>query len=89
MFDATHSVQIPGGLGNSSGGDRRFALPLCRAALGIGADALFMEVHPSPDEAVSDGRNMIPLDAMPRVLEEIAAFDKLSRERGFASLDWL
>ena len=88
MFDATHSVQNPGGSGGSSGGDRRFALPLARAALGIGVDALFMEVHPSPDEAVSDGPNMIPLGAMPRVLDEITAFDRLSRERGFAGLDW-
>jgi 2-dehydro-3-deoxyphosphooctonate aldolase (KDO 8-P synthase) len=88
MFDATHSVQNPGGLGDASGGDRRFALPLARAALGIGVDALFMEVHPSPDEAQSDGPNMIPLGSMPRVLDEIAAFDGLSRERGFACLDW-
>jgi 2-dehydro-3-deoxyphosphooctonate aldolase (KDO 8-P synthase) len=88
MFDATHSVQSPGGMGSSTGGDRRFALPLVRAALGIGVDALFMEVHPAPDEAMSDGPNMIPLRSMPHVLDEIAAFDKLSRERGFANLDW-
>ena len=88
MFDATHSVQSPGGLGGASGGYRRFALPLARAALGIGVDALFMEVHPSPDEAMSDGPNMIPLGSMLHVLDEIAAFDGLSRERGFAGLDW-
>jgi 2-dehydro-3-deoxyphosphooctonate aldolase (KDO 8-P synthase) len=88
MFDATHSVQSPGGQGGASGGDRRFVLPLARAALGIGVDALFMEVHPSPDEAVSDGPNTVPLGSMPRLLDEIAAFDRLSRERGFAGLDW-
>jgi 2-dehydro-3-deoxyphosphooctonate aldolase (KDO 8-P synthase) len=84
MFDATHSVQSPGGLGGMTGGDRRFVLPLARAALGIGIDALFMEVHPSPDEAMSDGPNMVSLGSMPRVLDEIAAFDEFSRERGFA-----
>ncbi|MDR0764387.1 MAG: 3-deoxy-8-phosphooctulonate synthase [Synergistaceae bacterium] len=87
MFDATHSVQSPGGMGGASGGDRRFALPLARAALGIGVDALFIEVHPSPDEAMSDGPNTIPLDYMSHVLDEVAAFDELSRKRGFAGLD--
>ncbi|MGB4145873.1 MAG: 3-deoxy-8-phosphooctulonate synthase, partial [Acetomicrobium sp.] len=61
MFDATHSVQMPGGLGGVSGGDRRFVSPLARAAVSIGIDALFMEVHPSPNEAKSDGPNMIAL----------------------------
>ncbi|MCL2684065.1 MAG: 3-deoxy-8-phosphooctulonate synthase [Synergistaceae bacterium] len=65
MFDATHSVQSPGGLGNASGGDRRFILPLVRAALAIGVDSVFMEVHPSPDEALSDGANMAPLSSIP------------------------
>jgi 2-dehydro-3-deoxyphosphooctonate aldolase (KDO 8-P synthase) len=89
MFDATHSVQSPGGLGSASGGDRRFVLPLVRAALGIGVDALFMEVHPSPDEALSDGPNMVPLSAVPGLFDQIAAFDELSRKQGFSSLDWL
>jgi 2-dehydro-3-deoxyphosphooctonate aldolase (KDO 8-P synthase) len=89
MFDATHSVQSPGGLGNASGGDRRFILPLVRAALAIGVDSVFMEVHPSPDEALSDGPNMVPLPSIPLILDEIAAFDRLSRERGFAGLDWV
>ena len=89
MFDATHSVQSPGGLGSASGGDRRFVLPLVRAALAIGVDSVFMEVHPSPDEALSDGPNMVPLSRIPFILDDIAAFDRLSRERGFAGLDWV
>ena len=89
MFDATHSVQSPGGLGSASGGDRRFILPLVRAALGIGVDSVFMEVHPSPEEALSDGPNMAPLYGVPRLLDQMAAFDRLSREHGFANLDWL
>ena len=89
MFDATHSVQSPGGLGSASGGDRRFILPLVRAALAIGVDSVFMEVHPSPDTAMSDGPNMAPLSSMPYLLDQIAAFDRLSRERGFAGLDWV
>jgi 2-dehydro-3-deoxyphosphooctonate aldolase (KDO 8-P synthase) len=89
MFDATHSVQNPGGLGGSSGGDRRFVLPLVRAALAIGVDSVFMEVHPAPDEAKSDGLNMVPLGAAGVLLDQIAAFDKLSREIGFADLSRL
>jgi 2-dehydro-3-deoxyphosphooctonate aldolase (KDO 8-P synthase) len=89
MFDATHSVQSPGGLGGSSGGDRRFVLPLVRAALAIGVDSVFMEVHPAPDEAMSDGPNMVPLHAVRALLDQIAAFDGLSRKTGFAGLDWI
>jgi 2-dehydro-3-deoxyphosphooctonate aldolase (KDO 8-P synthase) len=89
MFDATHSVQSPGGLGGSSGGDRRFVLPLVRAALAIGVDSVFMEVHPAPDEAKSDGPNMVPLRAVCALMDQIEAFDKLSRKTGFAGLDWL
>jgi 2-dehydro-3-deoxyphosphooctonate aldolase (KDO 8-P synthase) len=89
MFDATHSVQCPGSIGVSSGGDRRFALPLARAALAIGIDALFMEVHPDPDSAKSDGPNMIRLDKIPWLLDQIRAVDDLSRKTlGFAELDW-
>lgn len=90
MFDATHSVQSPGGLGSASGGDRRFALPLARAALGIGVDALFLEVHPDPDRAMSDGPNMVPLDRAGRLLDQIEALDQISRTKlGFANLNWL
>jgi 2-dehydro-3-deoxyphosphooctonate aldolase (KDO 8-P synthase) len=88
MFDATHSVQSPGGLGSASGGDRRFILPLVRAALGVGVDSIFMEIHPSPDDALSDGPNMAPLSSVPYLLDQIAALDKLSRKLGFANLDW-
>ena len=89
MFDATHSVQSPGGLGSASGGDRRFILPLVRAALAVGVDSVFMEIHPAPDEALSDGPNMAPLSQVPFILDDIAEFDRLSRLRGFAGLDWI
>lgn len=62
VFDATHSVQLPGANGTSSGGDRAFVPPLAKAAMAVGADALFFEVHPDPDNAKSDGPNMVPLD---------------------------
>ena len=62
VFDATHSVQEPGGLGAATGGNRRMVEPLARAAVAIGADGLFFETHPSPDSAMSDGPNMVPLD---------------------------
>jgi len=87
-FDATHSVQKPGAGGNSSGGDRRFVLPLIRSALAMGIDALFMEVHPDPANAKSDGPNMIPLAKMDYVLSQIKEFDTVSRCTGFARLDW-
>jgi 2-dehydro-3-deoxyphosphooctonate aldolase (KDO 8-P synthase) len=89
MFDATHSVQRPGGMGSSSGGDRRFVLPLARAALAVGVDSLFLEVHPDPDNAKSDGPNMVPLDKVPFLLDQIREADDLSRKTlGFAGLDW-
>jgi 2-dehydro-3-deoxyphosphooctonate aldolase (KDO 8-P synthase) len=89
MFDATHSVQSPGGMGTASGGDRRFVLPLVRAALAIGVDAVFMEVHPDPENAKSDGPNMVPLDKIEWLLGQIREADALSRERlGFVALDW-
>ena len=89
VFDATHSVQIPGGMGGSSGGDRRFALPLARAAVGIGVDALFLEVHPQPEKAMSDGPNMVPLDLLEGFLEQVRAIDRLVRNGiGPVSLDW-
>ncbi len=68
IFDATHSVQEPGGLGTASGGQREFAPALARAALAVGADGLFLETHPQPDRALSDGPNMIPLDDLEDVL---------------------
>jgi 2-dehydro-3-deoxyphosphooctonate aldolase (KDO 8-P synthase) len=71
IFDATHSVQSPGGGGNKSGGQREFAPVLARCALAAGADGLFIETHPAPDRALSDGPNMIPLDAMPGLLRSL------------------
>ncbi|MDO5114759.1 MAG: 3-deoxy-8-phosphooctulonate synthase [Synergistaceae bacterium] len=89
MFDATHSVQKPGGKGQCSGGDRSFALPLIRAAAAIGIDALFMEVHPDPDRAKCDGPNSIPLAKAREVLRQTFEIDRITRERvGFSSLDW-
>ena len=89
MFDATHSVQKPGGQGERSGGDRSFILPLIRAAVAMGIDALFMETHPDPGCAKCDGPNMVPLDKMREVLRQAAAIDKVVRaDIGFASLGW-
>lgn len=68
VFDATHSVQRPGGNGTSTGGDRQFVAPLMRAALAMGVDGIFAEVHPDPDNGLSDGPNMLPLDSMEEVL---------------------
>ena len=89
MFDATHSVQKPGGQGDKSGGDRSFILPQIRAAAALGIDALFMEVHPDPDSAKCDGPNMVPLSKMREVLKQTHAIDKVVRESiGFSSLSW-
>ncbi len=79
VFDATHSVQLPGGAGIASGGERRFAPVLARAALAVGVAALFIETHPDPDRAPSDGPNMIPLAAMPALLARLKAFDDLAK----------
>ena len=78
-FDATHSVQLPGGCGATSGGQREFAPALARAALAVGVDAVFMEVHPDPARALSDGPNMIPLDRVEGLLQRLLAFDEVSR----------
>ena len=79
VFDATHSVQLPGGAGGKSGGEREFALPLARAALAAGADGLFVETHPDPANALSDGPNMIPLDDLPELVYQILAVWKTVR----------
>jgi 2-dehydro-3-deoxyphosphooctonate aldolase (KDO 8-P synthase) len=90
MFDATHSVQSPGGMGSSSGGDRRFVRPLVRAALAVGVDSVFLEVHPEPDLAKSDGPNMVPLGQIGPLLDEMAQVDRVTRGGiGFADLDWV
>lgn len=71
MFDATHSVQKPGGKGSSTGGNRAYAEPLAKAAVAAGADALFFEVHPDPDSALSDGSNMVKLDEFEDILKRV------------------
>ena len=73
IFDATHSVQQPGGQGASSGGQREFVAPLARAAVAVGVDGLFMEVHPTPDQALSDGPNMVPLARVEPLLKQLLA----------------
>jgi 2-dehydro-3-deoxyphosphooctonate aldolase (KDO 8-P synthase) len=79
VFDATHSVQQPGGLGTASGGDRRFAPVLARAALAVGVAAVFMETHQDPDHAPSDGPNMVALRDMPAVLQMMVEADGLGK----------
>jgi 2-dehydro-3-deoxyphosphooctonate aldolase (KDO 8-P synthase) len=79
VFDATHSVQQPGGQGASSGGEREFAPVLARAALAVGVAAVFMETHPDPDRAPSDGPNMIPLRQMEGVVKVLKEFDALAK----------
>jgi 2-dehydro-3-deoxyphosphooctonate aldolase (KDO 8-P synthase) len=71
IFDATHSVQLPGGGGDKSSGQRQFAPVLARASLAAGADGIFLETHPQPDRALSDGPNMIPLDEIPALLSSL------------------
>ena len=71
IFDATHAVQQPGGLGSSSGGQREFVAPLARAAMAVGVDGLFLEVHPDPDQALSDGPNMVPLHRLEALLRQL------------------
>ncbi len=80
VMDATHSVQQPGGMGGSSGGQREFAPVMARAAVSIGIAAVFIETHQDPDGAPSDGPNMIPLGQMPALLENLMAFDRLAKK---------
>lgn len=80
VFDATHSVQLPGGAGDVSGGDRKYVPYLARAAAGVGIDALFMEVHDNPDEALSDGPNMVILDELEGILKQVLAIDRIVKE---------
>ncbi len=79
VFDATHSVQQPGGQGDTSGGQREFAPVLARAAVAVGVSALFIETHEDPDNAPSDGPNMIPVDRMEALIGELRAFDDLRK----------
>jgi 2-dehydro-3-deoxyphosphooctonate aldolase (KDO 8-P synthase) len=84
VFDATHSVQLPGGQGTSSGGQREFVPVLARAAVATGISGLFMETHPDPAKALSDGPNAWPLDRMKDLLEVLKDLDALVKRRGFA-----
>jgi len=84
VFDATHSVQLPGGQGASSGGQREFVPVLARAAVASGVAGIFMETHPNPDKAPSDGPNAWPLDMMRPLLETLAELDRAVKKNGFA-----
>ncbi|MGQ9724262.1 MAG: 3-deoxy-8-phosphooctulonate synthase [Tepidimonas sp.] len=83
VFDATHSVQLPGGLGSSSGGQREFVPVLARAAVAVGVAGLFMETHPDPAKALSDGPNAVPLKHMQPLLETLIALDRVTKQQGF------
>jgi len=85
VFDATHSVQLPGGQGTSSGGQREFVPVLARAAVAVGVAGLFMETHPDPDKALSDGPNAWPLPQMQSLLEDLMELDAVVKRRGFAA----
>jgi len=84
VFDATHSVQLPGGQGSSSGGQREFIPVLARAAVASGISGLFMETHPDPDKALSDGPNAWPLGMMKELLETLAELDQTVKKNGLA-----
>ena len=87
VFDATHSVQLPGGQGNSSGGQREFVPVLARAAIAVGVAGVFMETHPRPEEALSDGPNAWPLGRMRALLETMLELDAVTKRAGFAEAD--
>jgi 2-dehydro-3-deoxyphosphooctonate aldolase (KDO 8-P synthase) len=81
VYDATHSVQQPGGQGGSSGGQREFVPVLARAAISIGVSSVFIETHEEPSRAPSDGPNMVPLNEMEALLADLKAFDQLAKAR--------
>ena len=83
VFDATHSVQLPGGQGTSSGGQREMVPVLARAAVAVGVAGLFMETHPNPAQAMSDGPNSVPLQHMKALLETLVALDTVTKQHGF------
>jgi 2-dehydro-3-deoxyphosphooctonate aldolase (KDO 8-P synthase) len=82
IYDAGHSVQLPGGEGGASGGQRQFIRPLARAAVAVGIDALFLETHEDPDRALSDGPNSYPLAELPALLSELQRIDAISKDQG-------
>jgi len=87
VFDATHSVQLPGGQGTSSGGQREFVPVLARAAVAAGVAGVFMETHPNPDKALSDGPNAWPLARMRELLETLVEVDAAVKRAGFPETD--
>lgn len=89
VFDATHSVQLPGGLGHASGGQREFVPVLARAAVAVGVAGIFMETHPRPEQALSDGPNAWPLNKMGVLLETLKEMDTLVKQRGFLEQEWI
>jgi 2-dehydro-3-deoxyphosphooctonate aldolase (KDO 8-P synthase) len=84
VFDATHSVQLPGGQGDKSGGQREFVPVLARAAVAAGVAGVFMETHPNPDQALSDGPNAWPLGHLRELLETLVQIDRLVKSSAFA-----
>ena len=88
VFDATHSVQLPGGQGTSSGGQREMVPVLARAAVAVGVAGLFMETHPNPAQAMSDGPNAVPLKHMKALLETLVALDAVTKKNGFLENDF-
>ncbi|MBI4843285.1 MAG: 3-deoxy-8-phosphooctulonate synthase [Nitrospirae bacterium] len=81
VYDATHSVQLPGGMGSSSGGERQFITPLTRAAVAAGCDAVFLEVHECPEKALCDGPNMLELDALSKLIEDLVRIHEYVRNK--------
>jgi 2-dehydro-3-deoxyphosphooctonate aldolase (KDO 8-P synthase) len=87
VFDATHSVQQPGGQGTASGGERRFVPVLARAAVSVGVAAVFMETHEDPDRAPSDGPNMVPFKELPALVQTLMEFDRMAKARPVAAAE--
>ena len=88
VFDATHSVQLPGGQGTSSGGQREFVPVLARAAIAVGVAGVFMETHPDPAVALSDGPNAVPLKHMKALLEQLVALDRVIKTQPLLENDF-
>ena len=88
VFDATHSVQLPGGQGTASGGQREFVPVLARAAVAVGVAGLFMETHPDPAKALSDGPNSVPLARMKDLLQTLVELDRVTKQRPFIEADF-
>ncbi|WP_064748616.1 3-deoxy-8-phosphooctulonate synthase [Lysobacter firmicutimachus] len=88
VFDATHSVQLPGGMDGKSGGQREFVPVLARAAIAVGVSGVFMETHPRPAEALSDGPNAVPLPKMRGLLETLVELDRITKKNGFLEQDF-